>query len=252
MKRLDVALVEWGFAPSRSKAQQMIAAGEVQVLLNGEWKKALQPSQSVEEKSQVSLIEGETLKYVSRGGLKLEGALEELLLDVTGFRCLDVGLSTGGFADCLLKAGAAQILGIDVGRGQLHPSLQKHPQILSLEELNAKDLPNNSQVLEWIHQGADLCVVDVSFISLDLVLPALGQILPPGCRLLALVKPQFEVGARALNKKGVVSDAALYEEVQGRILLSLKKCGFSLKTYLASRVKGQDGNQEFFAYAVRN
>lgn len=252
MKRVDQALVEWGLAPSRSKAQQMIEAGEVEVERLGVWSLVTHASLMIERAEQVRLKTSDVLKYVSRGGLKLEGAISDLKLDVQGMRALDVGQSTGGFTDCLLKHGALQILGVDVGHGQLHSSLTHHPKVISLEGVNARELGTNPRIIEWIREGVDLCVVDLSFISIEIVLPALSAALPANCKLLALIKPQFEVGAGGLNKKGVVQDSALYADVQQRVLLSLAKCGFSLKDYILSRVKGQDGNQEFFAYGIRN
>jgi 23S rRNA (cytidine1920-2'-O)/16S rRNA (cytidine1409-2'-O)-methyltransferase len=228
-KRLDVRLVELGLAPSRSKAQQMIAAGDVEER-DGEIK--INPN---------SLI----LKYVSRGGLKLESALCRLKLDVTGIAALDIGISTGGFSDCLLKAGAKSVIGIDVGHGQLDARLQGDARLTLHEGVNVRELDPN------LGEGVDLCVVDVSFISLTLAIPALARALRPSTRLLALVKPQFEVGAGNLDKRGVVRDPRLFEEVKLKITGALVDGGFSIQDYFACGVTGQDGNQEFFAYAIR-
>ncbi|MBX3020350.1 MAG: TlyA family RNA methyltransferase [Bdellovibrionales bacterium] len=254
MSRLDLRLTELGLAPSRSKAQQLIEAGEVQIRKNGQWETARQTSFKTDQLRAEDIrlqAEPRTLKYVSRGGLKLESALDHLKLDVKHWRILDVGLSTGGFSDCLLQRGAGAIAGVDVGHGQLHPSLQVRSALQSFEGVNVKDLPQHESVRAYVDKGVDLCVVDVSFISLEQVLPPLGQLLPLDTRLLALVKPQFEVGAEALNRKGIVMDVTLFDDVRGRVLRALAKYGFSQEDYFPCAVKGQDGNQEFFVYARR-
>jgi 23S rRNA (cytidine1920-2'-O)/16S rRNA (cytidine1409-2'-O)-methyltransferase len=254
MKRLDQLLVELGLAPSRSKAQQQIESGDVSVRVNGSWREVKQASFKAENlgREDVRLNPGsQVLKYVSRGGLKLEHALDRLHLDVKGFRCLDVGISTGGFTDCLLQRGAAEIAGLDVGHAQLHASLRGDPRIQAWEGVNVRRLPVHKELLEWLKGGIDLCVVDVSFISLEHVLPVLGEVLPAGTRLLALVKPQFEVGADHLNRKGIVDDPRLFDDVQGRVLHLAAKYGFSNEDYFPCSVKGQDGNQEFFMLARR-
>lgn len=248
MKRLDLLLVEKGLAPSRTKAQELIAAGQVEIFARGEWNFAKTSSQ--QHDGEVRVREGsEILRYVSRGGLKLEGALRELKLDVTGWRCLDVGLSTGGFADCLLQAGAASVCGIDVGHGQLDERLRDDARLVSFEGLNVKDIGAHSGVAAWLKGGVDLCVADLSFISFTQAIPALSEALPP-CRWLVLIKPQFEVGQEGLNKRGV-ANPQLFDDVKGRVLRALEKYGLSTEQYFASQVKGQDGNQEFFVCASR-
>jgi 23S rRNA (cytidine1920-2'-O)/16S rRNA (cytidine1409-2'-O)-methyltransferase len=250
MKRLDLVLVEAGLAPSRTKAQELIAAGEVEVFVRGEWSQARSASQTAEAKD-IRVREGsEVLRYVSRGGLKLEGALEELGLEVTGFRCVDAGLSTGGFSDCLLQRGAKEICGFDVGHGQLDPRLQNDTRLLSFEGVNVKDLEGHPEIRAWIAKGVDLCVADLSFISTVSVLPALVKAIPAS-RWLLLIKPQFEAGQENLNKRGVASPES-FDDVKGRVLRALEKCGLSNERYFASRVKGQDGNQEFFVFAHRS
>lgn len=245
MKRLDLALVELGLAPSRTKAQQMIDAGDVEV--GGQV--VLQASRQVDP-GQIRVRENsQTLKYVSRGGLKLEGALAHLKLQPTGWNCLDVGLSTGGFSDCLLQSGAQSVVGIDVGQGQLHPKLAADPRLRYYDKINVRDLP---QRRELVPQGVTLCVADVSFISLEQVIPSLSQVLPANCKLLALVKPQFEVGAAGLDKNGIVRDEKLFQEVQFKIHGSLEKNKFSVHDYFPCELKGQDGNQEFFVFATRS
>lgn len=252
MSRLDQRLVELGLAPTRNKAQQLLAAGEVQIRRHNEWQTTTQASFKTDSLNAEDIRlspGGQTLKYVSRGGLKLEAALQYLKLNVQGFRCFDIGLSTGGFADCLLQAGASLVAGIDVGHSQLHATLANDPRVKSWEGVNVKDLPRHAEAKAYVDKGVDLCVVDVSFISLEQVLPVLGAFLPPKTRLLALVKPQFEVGAENLTRKGIVADDSLFDDVKGRVLRALNKYGFSEEDYFPSALKGQDGNQEFFAFA---
>ena len=249
MKRLDLRLVELGLAPTRSKAQKLIEAGEVEIESAGGWKTANQSSLDTTSftTQQIRVSDSaQTLRYVSRGGLKLEKALDHLQLVVDrSTTVLDVGLSTGGFSDCLLQRGAGAVIGIDVGHGQLAASLASDPRLKSYEGLHIKELESDTDLVEQIRRTVTLCVVDVSFISLTQIFPVLARVLPARTRLLALVKPQFEVGLRKL-------DAELFPEVQAQILLEAKKCGFSIQEYFASGLKGQDGNQEFFVYGTRD
>lgn len=247
MKRLDTALVEWGLAPSRAKAQALIKSGEIEVRGPEGWRPARDNSENAASLTweDVRVVSGaQTLKYVSRGGLKVEAAFAHLKLNANGWRCLDVGISTGGFSDFLLKQGAAEILGVDVGQGQLHPQLAQDPRVKSIENLNVKDLATSKEVQEFVHKGVDLCVADLSFISLELALPPLSTVLSTGTQLLALVKPQFEVGRQTATRE-------LFDDVRGRVLRAADKYGFSLVEYFPSPVKGQDGNQEFFLYCRR-
>lgn len=247
MKRLDSRLVELAIAPSRSKAQALIAAAEVEIFQRGEWIVATDQSLNAEHLTpdQVRLKpSSQTLKYVSRGGLKLEAALGHLKLNVQGLRCLDVGISTGGFADGLLQAGAAAVLGIDVGHGQLNEKLRGDKRLMALEGVHIKNLLDHAEVRTWLSEGVNLCVIDVSFISLSLVFPVLQSALPSGCAVLALVKPQFEVGPRTVQPE-------MFGEIETRILTDLDKCGFSAVEYFPSPVRGQDGSQEFFVWARR-
>lgn len=247
--------MELDLAPTRSKAQQMIQAGEVEVFTGDQWKCMLKPSfpsatltsESIRIKSNSTV-----LKFVSRGGLKLESALEHLKLNVSGWRCLDIGLSTGGFSDCLLQKGAKEILGVDVGHGQLHPRLMSDQRLRALSGINARELEKNPEVMTWIQGGIDLCLIDVSFISLHKVIPSVAQVLPVGSRLLALVKPQFEVGPENLDRHGIVRNTDLFAGVISQMLHGLQNCGFSTITSWASAVKGTDGNCEFFVYALRS
>ena len=252
MKRLDQRLVDEGLAPSRAKAQQMIDAGEVEIEDDtGQWHLAKRPSQKAAGRLRLAAL-SQTLKFVSRGGLKLESALNHLRLNPEGWRCLDIGQSTGGFTDALLKAGAKEVAGVDVGHGQLAEALKADHRVLYWEGVHVRDLPTHPELKHWLSAGpVDLCVIDLSFISLTLALPPLREILPQGSRLLALIKPQFEAGAQALNRRGVVTDPRILDEAGQRVLQALAKYDFSIKDYFLCAVKGSDGNQEFFAFAVR-
>lgn len=248
MKRLDVALVEWGLAPSRSKAQALLAADEIELRLNGEWTTVSDNSFDVSRLNGDDVrikANSQQLKYVSRGGLKIASAAKTLGLQPRGWRCLDVGQSTGGFTDFLLQAGASAVLGLEVGHSQLEASLRKDPRVTTLENFNVKDAEASAVVKDWIHDGVQLAVIDVSFISLTQVLPALGRVLPKGTFLLALVKPQFEVGPQALTED-------LLSGVQSRVLQAASNCGFLTEKYFACEVKGQDGTQEFFLFGRRH
>ena len=239
--RLDHRLVEMGLAPTRSKAQQLIASREVTV--NG--KVVEQSSFTVPVGAHVQIVDDpSTLKYVSRGGLKLEAALNHFYLNVTGWRCLDVGLSTGGFSDCLLRAGAAAIAGLDVGHGQLHESLERDPRLKSWSGLHVRDLPDHAELNEFMSAGLDLTVVDVSFISLKDVIPYLPR---KGLRL-ALVKPQFEVGREYITKKGLVRDAKRVEDVKVSVRRWFEEDGYMVRGFVRSALVGGDGNQEWFVF----
>jgi 23S rRNA (cytidine1920-2'-O)/16S rRNA (cytidine1409-2'-O)-methyltransferase len=191
------------------------------------------------------------LKYVSRAGLKLEGALQRTDLSVEKLICLDVGQSTGGFSDVLLAKGAAEVVGFDVGHGQLHARLRSHPRLKSFEGVNARDAAEHPILRGYLNK-ADLVVGDVSFISLRILLPELTAFLVPRGRMLFLVKPQFELARSHLNKKGVVRDAGDYERVEESIRSAVADQGLKLVDYFESCIVGQDGNREFFAYACRS
>lgn len=255
MKRLDVFLTDLGLAPSRTKAKELIKDGAVSLkAAQGDWVVVTNPSHGVDEvtvtgSDWVRVKDHALMKYVSRGGLKLEGALKQVGLSVQGFKVLDVGQSTGGFTDCLLKAGAASVVGIDVGHDQLVSMLRTHPRVQYFEGLHVKDLDPNPDFQAVAQGGFDLVVVDVSFISLSQILPILAGYLKSEGLLLALVKPQFELGATALNKKGVVKDTSLYNELQDRIQVDVTEQGLRVLNYFDSPIRGQDGNREFFIYA---
>jgi 23S rRNA (cytidine1920-2'-O)/16S rRNA (cytidine1409-2'-O)-methyltransferase len=254
--RLDQVLVQLRIAPSRTKAQDLIREGVVEIFDGREWKTAESVSEDVakwnlpEEPSRVRLRESQALKYVSRGGLKLEAALRHLGLSVKNWTCLDVGQSTGGFTDCLLQAGAAKVVGFDVGHGQLSGPLRRDARVVGLEGLHFKEAAQNERLLqERPAAGFDLIVADLSFVSIEKVFPIFGIF---GARLLTLVKPQFEVGAENLNRKGVVADAALYERVENQVREAARLNGWKTLAYFASEVEGRDGNREFFLYAERS
>lgn len=251
--RLDVWLHSQKLSPSRSKAAELIRAGEVELETGSGWKQITDPAFAIGADFPPSKIriksDASVLRFVSRGGLKLEAALARLKLDVTGWRCLDVGQSTGGFTHCLLGKGASAILGIDVGHNQLHKDLLSETRIVHLEGCHVRDLPHNEYVSRWLEGGLQLSVIDVSFISLLAVLKPLAQALPPRTPILALVKPQFELEKKCLDKRGVVHDVSQYEVVRAKILEELPKLGYEPREYFPSELRGQDGNQEYFVWA---
>jgi 23S rRNA (cytidine1920-2'-O)/16S rRNA (cytidine1409-2'-O)-methyltransferase len=208
MIRLDKAMALRGLTRSRERAQTLISAGLVRV--NGQ--KALKASLLVKDTCAIEVL-GESIPYVSRGGLKMEAALTRFHLDVSGMLCLDVGASTGGFTDCLLQRGAARVIALDVGQGQMDASLRSDPRVELHEGVNARYL-----VAEQFPSPFDLIVVDVSFISLTLVLPALTPLLAPSSWLLALVKPQFEAGRVAVHPKGLLRDPRIRQAALNRVL----------------------------------
>lgn len=254
--RLDQILVQLGLAPSRTKAQDLIKSRAVEVFDGKIWKTLSTVSEDgsrygLPERPENLRLQGqEILKYVSRGGLKLEGALKQLNLSVQDFVCLDCGQSTGGFTDCLLQAGARKVVGFDVGHDQLAFVLKAHPQVIAIEGLHFKEAVQHAELKNQTPKevGFDLIVADLSFVSLEKVMPVFANF---GKRLLALVKPQFEVGADHLNKNGIVKDAALYEQVQARVRQTALDCGWTTLDYFPSQVEGRDGNQEFFLFAER-
>jgi hemolysin TlyA family protein len=238
-KRADVVLVERGFFTSRARAQEAIAAGLVTV--DGErLRKAsdLVPVEAV-------IVAEQPHPYVSRGGVKLAAALDIFAIDPKGLVCLDIGASTGGFTDVLLKRGAAHVYAVDVGHGQLHPSLAQDERVTSLEGTDARALTP-----AFVPQAADLLVSDVSFISLKLVLPPAIALLKPAATLAVLVKPQFEAG-RERVKKGIVRDAAIHRAVCEDMTDFVAGLGFTVMGIVPSPIEGGDGNREFLLGARR-
>ncbi|MDD5287458.1 MAG: TlyA family RNA methyltransferase [Desulfuromonadaceae bacterium] len=234
-KRLDKLMVERALASSRERAQALIMAGQV-VVGDHTVDKA---GQQVPVDSDIR-IKGELLPYVSRGGLKLRRALDEFAVDVTSLVAIDVGASTGGFTDCLLQAGAARVFAVDVGYGQLAWKLQQDPRVVSLEKTNIRYLTK-----EQIGELTDLAVIDASFISLAKVLPATVRIVKPGGRIIALIKPQFEVGKGEVGKGGIVRDSAAHERVVDAVRQTACEMGLLVAGLCESPITGADGNREF-------
>lgn len=240
-ERLDVLLVELKLAESRARAQALVLAGEVVV----DDQRVDKPGTLVPRDAEVRL-KGEPLPYVSRGGLKLKAALDRFALDVRGAACADIGASTGGFTDCLLQAGAARVHAIDVGYGQLHHKLQSDPRVISRERVNARHL-----TLAELPEPVSFLVIDVSFISLRLVLPAVLPRLSSGGTLVALVKPQFEVGKGKVGKGGVVRDAAARAEAIEGIRAFVEAAGLEVIGVMDSPIAGPAGNVEALLVARR-
>ena len=237
-ERLDVLLVSLGLAESRAKAQATIMAGEVYV--NGQ--KADKSGMEVDITSNVE-VRGSACPYVSRGGLKLEKALRNFGVDPTGYVCSDSGASTGGFTDCLLQQGASKVFAIDVGYGQLAWKIRNDPRVVVMERTNIRYV-----TLEDLGEPLDLSVIDVSFISLGLVLPVVKTLLKPTGQVLCLIKPQFEAGKDKVGKKGVVRDPAVHEEVLQNFISLAKSLDFTIRNLTFSPVKGPEGNIEFLAH----
>ncbi|RJP63852.1 MAG: TlyA family RNA methyltransferase [Comamonadaceae bacterium] len=247
--RADQLLVERGLAATRSQAQRLIAAGVQWRSPGGDWKAVAKNGEELRDAAELRLLDTAETRYVSRGGLKLEGALRHTGLDVSGLRCLDLGQSSGGFTDCLLQRGAAQVVGVDVGQGQLHPQLRGDPRVLCIEKCNAREL--SADVLRDAGGAPpfELIVGDLSFISQTLVWPAAVPLLAPGGHLLMLVKPQFELQPEHIGKGGLVKDAASYAIVRERIGQACEEHGLTLRDYFESPITGGDGNREFFVCA---
>jgi 23S rRNA (cytidine1920-2'-O)/16S rRNA (cytidine1409-2'-O)-methyltransferase len=236
--RLDLLLAERGLAPTRERARAIILAG--QVLVNGT--PVAKVGALVAAEADITL-KAPDHPYVSRGGLKLAAALEHFQIEVTGLIALDVGASTGGFTDCLLQHGAARVYDVDVGYGQLAWRLRQDPRVIILERTNIRYLPR-----EAIPEDIDLAVVDVSFISLKLVLPQVSLFLRPGGAILALVKPQFEVGKGQVGKGGVVRDPQLQLEAVAEIQGFAQSLGLTAVGVIPSPILGPKGNQEYLLY----
>lgn len=247
--RLDVLLVQRGLAPSRTAAQRLIEGGRV----SGPQGLLQRPSAVLAADEEITVAADESDRYVSRGGLKLAGALMASGLDPAGWTCLDVGQSTGGFTDCLLQAGARQVVGVDVGHEQLHPKMRADSRVVALEGINCRALSSKDLGAAMPEAGFDLIVADLSFISLTLVLPQLPSLLACHGEMLLLVKPQFEVGPGALGKGGVVRDPACYAEVEAKLRLCARECGLQVKGWFDSPIMGGGvgnvpGNREFFIW----
>ncbi len=237
-KRLDVALVERGLCESRQKAQAAIMAGLV--LVNGQ--KVTKAGAPVDETAAIE-VKGPAIPYVSRGGLKLEKAMKLWGIDLTGKVCADIGASTGGFSDCMLQTGAAKVYAVDTGYGKLDWKIRTDPRVVALERTNARYLTH-----EQIPEELDFASVDVSFISLRLILPALRGVLKEDGQVVCLVKPQFEAGREKVGKKGVVRDRKVHLEVLEHFLDHAHENGFAVQDMTYSPIKGPEGNIEYLGY----
>ena len=241
-ERLDKLLVTKGLVQSRERARALIMAGRVLV----DRFPVDKPGSQVPEDVPLE-VKGEDLPFVSRGGLKLEGALAALNFDVTGLTCIDIGASTGGFTDCLLQRGAAQVFAVDVGYGQLAWKLRQDPRVVVIERANIRHLPEGT-----IPFPVDLAVIDVSFISLKIVVPSALRFLKPGGAIFALVKPQFEVGKGEVGKGGIVRDEAQHEEVVSGLKRVFSALLLTCHAVIPSPILGSKGNKEFVMYLTRD
>ncbi|MES2946417.1 MAG: TlyA family RNA methyltransferase [Pseudomonadota bacterium] len=289
--RADLFLVEHGFATTRSQAQRLIASGvQWRVEEAIAWKRVAKNGDEIPDAAELQVLDNTEAKYISRGGLKLEGALKTTKLAVTGLRCLDIGQSTGGFTDCLLQHGATQVVGVDVGHGQLHTSMREDVRVVCIEGVNARSLTAADLVTQYARQtGAadpfdnengssdwddedfdqgeeaddepaadsdftpvfDFLTGDLSFISLTLVLPAVVRLLKPEGHLLMLVKPQFELQPGQIGKGGIVRDPAHFEFVEKRLRDCCAELGVEVLGWMESAIEGGDGNREFFIHAQK-
>ncbi|MCX8029467.1 MAG: TlyA family RNA methyltransferase [Brevinematales bacterium] len=243
-ERLDVAMVNRGIVPSRELAKRMIMAGIIKV--NGE--KVYKPSYEVKQSDIIEEIEKP--RYVSRGGYKLEGALEEFKIDVKDKVCLDVGVSTGGFTDCLLQRGAKFVYGVDVGIGQIDSKIRTDPRVKVYEKINARYLD------KFVEEGKvffdyriDLVVMDLSFISLEKVIPSVFNVVGKEVEFVVLIKPQFELEPRYIGKYGIAKEEYHHLALE-KIECFIKNKGFNVIGITKSKLKGTDGNQEYFIYFV--
>jgi len=234
--RLDQLLVRKGLFASREQARRAIMAGDVMVGT----RIAPKPSELLEEHAAITVKP--TRKYVGRGALKLEAALDHFQIDVRRKMALDIGASTGGFTDCMLQRGAEKVYAVDVGHGQLDWKLRNDPRVIVLEKVNARFLSH-----EHIPEVVDLCVIDVSFISLTLILPNAFDLITPAGMILALIKPQFELQRSEVGRGGIIRDPGLHRNAQDKIVAFVTHLGHVVTGIVPSAITGADGNQEFFA-----
>jgi 23S rRNA (cytidine1920-2'-O)/16S rRNA (cytidine1409-2'-O)-methyltransferase len=242
-KRLDTLLIERGLAESLAKAQAMILAGEVRI----DGQPGHKAGDSIPANSRLEIV-SRNLKYASRAGLKLEGALHDFALDPTGTICLDIGSSTGGFTDCLLQSGATQVFAVDVNTDQLTWKLQQDPRVIQVKknarDLKPTDIPNQ--------QSIDLAVADVSFISATKILQPAAALLKPGANFLILVKPQFELPRADITKGAIVTDSTLHEKAIAKVRAAAENFQLAVLSVRPSRLSGAEGNQEYFLHARKN
>jgi 23S rRNA (cytidine1920-2'-O)/16S rRNA (cytidine1409-2'-O)-methyltransferase len=242
-ERLDKLLVEKGLVKSRERAKALIMAGKV--LVNG---RVIDKAGSMLSSESKIEIKGESMPYVSRGGLKLETAIKRFGLDVRGFVCLDIGASTGGFTDCLLKHGASKVYAVDVGRGQLDWSLRQDERVVSIEKFNARYLTEKE-----IPEKVDLITIDVSFISLKKILPVAKKFLKPKGKIVALIKPQFELSKKEVDRwKGVIRDPELHKKAIESVLDFSREIGLFPEKLTLSEPRGPKGNKEFLVLLSQN
>ena len=241
-ERLDVLLVQQGYASSREKAKAIIMAGQVYV----DGQKEDKAGSMFKEEAKIE-VRGNTLKYVSRGGLKLEKAMSHFAVTLEGKVCMDVGASTGGFTDCMLQNGAVKVYSVDVGHGQLDWKLRNDPRVVCMEKTNIRYVTP-----EDIGDALDFASVDVSFISLTKVLGPAKELLKDGGQMVCLIKPQFEAGKDKVGKKGVVRDPAVHNEVIESVILFAKSIGFGILHLDYSPIKGPEGNIEYLVHIVKD
>jgi 23S rRNA (cytidine1920-2'-O)/16S rRNA (cytidine1409-2'-O)-methyltransferase len=241
-ERIDKLLVDRNLADSRTKAQALVMAGAVLV----DEQLVRKPSEVFDKSANIRVKDDATSRYVGRGGIKLEAALREFKIEVSGFLCLDVGSSTGGFTDCLLQHGARRVVAIDVGHNQLDWKIRKDPRVEVREGVNARYLKPSD-----FDEQFDLATIDVSFISLTKILPAVVPLLTDGGRIVALIKPQFEVGKDEIGKGGIVKDTIQHQRVVGEINAAAESFGLKIAGVIESPIKGADGNVEFLGLYLR-
>ena len=245
--RADQLIVQRGLAPTRSAAQRLIERGAVRWRASAaDWRVPRTAGEDLPDTSEIEVTDAAELRFVSRGGLKLEGALAHCGIEVIGTDCLDVGQSTGGFTDALLQHGAARVVGVDVGHGQLAEKLRGDARVTAIEGVNARAIDASSLPIARY----ELIVADLSFISLTLVLPALAPLLAPSGQMLLLVKPQFELQPVDIGKGGIVKHASAYPRVEARIRDACASLRLDVRDYFNSPIAGGDGNQEFFVWAA--
>ncbi len=263
--RADLFLVEHGFTTTRSQAQRLIASGvQWRVLVEGDvapaWKRVAKNGDEVPDAAELQVLDNTEAKYISRGGLKLEGALKLSGVNINGLRCLDIGQSTGGFTDCLLQHGAAKVVGVDVGHGQLHATMRGDARVVCIEGVNARSLTADDlaehyaravQLDDDFNPLFDFLTGDLSFISLTLVLPAVARLLKADGHLLMLVKPQFELQPGQIGKGGIVREPALFEFVEKRLRDTCAGLGLKVLGWMDSPIAGGDGSREFFIHAQK-
>ena len=250
MRAYQLVLLK-GLAPTRSAAARLIDSGAVRWLGPKGWAVPRKAGEDLPEGCELQITDDAELRFVSRGGLKLEGALLKCGLNVTGLACLDVGQSTGGFTDLLLQQGAKTVVGIDVGHGQLHAKLASHARVQAYEGVNARDVSGTAFTADHAAHSFGFVTGDLSFISLTLVLPTLVSFLAADGHLLMLVKPQFELQPEHIGKGGIVRDAAFYPLVEQRMRSAAQDLSLEVRHYTQSPITGGDGNREFFIHAVK-